>query len=242
MRPIIGITMNTRTNFTEYYVSSIDRAGGCPLILSRVFNIRNLDAILGHIDGMIFSGGTDIDPYYYNESPLDGLGVVHPYRDEFEFKLLGHCLDDYSFPILGICRGFQLLNIYHGGSLYQSLERKDPSGIKHWLLDTYPLEYPSHMVNIEKESRLYSLLEKTTLGVNSLHHQGIKEIGEGLKSLGHAPDGIVEVLEREGERFVLGVQWHPEMMSKTCEDSKKLFSSFVEECMAKPRKKTLVRE
>lgn len=232
MRPIIGITMNTRKDFTEYYISSVDQAGGCPLILSRVSTIKSLDAILGHLDGIIFSGGADISPHYYNESPLHGLGAVQPYRDAFEFALLGHCLDYYTFPILGICRGFQLLNIYHGGSLYQSLERKKPQGIKHWLIDSYPLEHPAHEVIIERESRLCSLLHKTHLKVNSLHHQGVKTIGQHLKAMGHAPDGIIEVLEREGDRFVLGAQWHPEMMSKTCEDSQKIFRYFVEECMA----------
>ncbi len=101
----------------------------------------------------------------------------------------------------------------------------------HWLFDKYPLDYPTHQVSISRVSRLFSMIQKTSLRVNSFHHQGIKELGEGLEPVGFAEDGILEVLEKKDEHFVVGVQWHPEMMIETCKDTQKLFQSFIEECM-----------
>lgn len=230
MQPIIGITMNTRCNLTSNYVLSIAKAGGSPLILSRVPDLKSILPILHKLDGILFSGGTDISPHYYSEYPKYGLGEVEPGRDQFEYDLLKYCLKHTTYPILGICRGFQLLNIAHGGTLYQCLERERPECAMHWLFEKYPLDYPTHQVSIHKTSRLFSMIQKASLKVNSFHHQGIKELGEGLKPVGFAEDGILEVLEKKGERLVIGVQWHPEMMSETCKDSQKLFQCFIEEC------------
>lgn len=230
MRPIIGITLNTRLNLTSYYVTSVAQAGGAPLILGEVPAVYHLEPILKELDGLIFSGGTDISPHFYQEYPMKGLGKVKPYRDAFEYQLLKDSLTEYSFPILGICRGMQLINVYHGGSLYQCLDRKEPPGLKHGLMETYPLAYPVHSITVEEGSRLYSLLQKTTLQVNSLHHQGIKVVGKNLQPVGKAPDGLVEALEREGDRFVLGVQWHPELMTETCKEAAQLFQEFILTC------------
>lgn len=230
MRPIIGITLNTRPTLIGHYATSVARAGGSPLLLSTVPQIEDLDPVLQNLDGLIFSGGTDISPHLYNEYPKQGLGEIKPQRDAFEMALMDHCFKQYTFPILGICRGFQLLNVYHGGTLYQALEHKEPQGIKHWLMDTYPFEFPAHDTTVNTESRLYEILQKNCLQVNSLHHQGVYEVGKGLKAMGHAPDGIVEVLEKEGERFVLGVQWHPELMTETCPHALQLFKGFVAAC------------
>ncbi len=232
VRPIIGITMNTRAEFSSYYVESVERAGGCPLILSPVENCEALLPILDKLDGIIFSGGTDINPFYYNDGPRYGLDEVKPGRDRYEFELIKICLEEYSFPILGICRGMQLLNIFQGGNMYQCLEKEKPEGLMHALMEKFPLHYPSHAVEIEETSRLYGLVEKTEVFVNSLHHQGIKEVGSELVITARAPDGIIEGLELPGERFVVAVQWHPEMMSKGDATAAAIFKGFVLECIS----------
>ncbi len=231
MRPIIGITMNTRGEFSSYYVESVERAGGCPIILSSVDNCETLEPVLDKLDGIIFSGGTDINPFYYNDAPRYGLEEVKPKRDRYEFQLLKTCFEEYSFPILGICRGMQLLNIFQGGTMYQCLEKEKPEGLMHALMTKFPLHYPSHIVEIEKDSRLFGLVKEKQIYVNSLHHQGVKDIGENLLATAVAPDGIIEGLELPGERFVVAVQWHPEMMSEKDEYAKAIFGGFVRECI-----------
>jgi len=230
MRPIVGITMNTRAELSTYYVESVEAAGGCPLILSRVESCDSIKPVLDQLDGIIFSGGTDINPHYYNDDPRYGLQQVKPGRDQYEFELLRTCLNNYSFPILGICRGLQLLNIYQGGNMYQCLEKEKPEGIMHALWEKFPMHYPSHAVQVEKDSRLFALIQEEKVLVNSLHHQGIKELGQNLISTARSSDGLIEALELVGDRFVVAVQWHPEIMSTRCEIAASIFKGFIQEC------------
>ena len=232
MYPVIGITMTTREGFTARYVNSVAQNGGVPVIIPILDNTDIIDSALNKLDGIIFSGGADVNPHLYNEEPRYGLGEVTPERDEHEFKLLEKCLNDYQFPILGICRGVQVMNVYHGGSLYQCLEKERPGGLMHMLFNKYPFEYPTHRVSVSSDSKLYSLVEKDSLFVNSFHHQGVKQVGTGLKAVSQAQDGIVEALELDDDRFMVGVQWHPEMMAQKCSNAKDIFTNFIKRCNA----------
>ena len=230
MRPVIGITNTTRAGFIDNYTNAVAEAGGAPLILPILQDSEALYSVLDRLDGIIFTGGADIDPNRYNEQPIYGLGQVTPARDAHDFALLARCLEHHAFPVLGICRGIQLMNVQAGGSCYQALEKQKPDGIMHSLIDQYPLEYPSHNVLLERGSRLHAMYGKERLAVNSFHHQSLKDLGEGLTVTARAEDGVIEAVEREGRRFAVGVQWHPEMMASRDADAQKLFRAFIAEC------------
>lgn len=231
MRPIIGILSTYSEDTQADYIKAIEKSGGAPIILSRVENITTLDSIIENLDGIIFTGGSDINPHCYkNDNPQYGLGEVNPERDYCEIPLAKKILNDTKISVLGICRGMQLLNVVEGGSLYQNIENEVPNSINHWLKDNYPRYYPSHEVTIEKNSRLYSIFDKEKMFVNSFHHQGIKELSSNFIASMRAIDGIIEAIEMPGDRFVVGVQWHPEMMVDIYPVYLNLFKNFIKSC------------
>ncbi|MGV8905224.1 MAG: gamma-glutamyl-gamma-aminobutyrate hydrolase family protein [Acetobacterium sp.] len=183
------------------------------------------------LDGIIFTGGSDINPHCYkNDNPQYGLGKVDPERDYCEISLAKKILNDTKISVLGICRGMQLLNVVEGGSLYQNLENEVPNSINHWLKDNYPRYYPSHEVTIEKNSRLHSIFNKEKMFVNSFHHQGIKDLSSSFIASMHAIDSVIEAIEMPSDRFVVGVQWHPEMMVNMYPMYLNLFKYFIKSC------------
>ncbi len=230
MKPVIGITNTNRAELLPYYVESVSRAGGSPVILPVLEETESLIPVLQKLDGIIFSGGTDVNPAHYQESPKFGLGEIKPYRDVHEMKLLDICFDLLDIPILGICRGHQLLNIHGGGTCWQDLERQRPEGLQHFLFGIYPFEYPSHEVRILEGTRIHAMLNTERETVNSFHHQGIQTLAPGYTASAFAPDGLIEAVEREGDRFVVGVQWHPEMMSRTNAPAQEIFNCFIQMC------------
>ncbi|TVQ36287.1 MAG: gamma-glutamyl-gamma-aminobutyrate hydrolase family protein [Spirochaetaceae bacterium] len=230
MRPIIGVTNTTRQGFIDAYVNAVAAAGGAPLVLPVLDDSSALDEVLGRLDGLVFSGGSDIVPAHYGEAPIYGLEETRPARDSHELAVLSRVYTHHRYPVLGICRGIQLLNVHAGGSCYQALEKQRPDAGMHMLINVYPLESPAHEVSITPDSRLHAILQRERLAVNSFHHQAIKELAPGFKVTAVADDGIIEAIEREGDRFVIGVQWHPEMMAKTDQDSRRLFEAFVRQC------------
>lgn len=229
-RPIIGVTNTTRQGFIDAYVNAVAAAGGSPLVLPVLEDTAALDPVLDKLDGVLFTGGSDIVPDSYGEAPLPGLGEVRPQRDRHELELLTKVLEHHSYPVLGICRGVQLLNVHGGGTLYQALEKQMPDVGLHMLFEIYPFEYPAHAIRVEPGSRLHDMLNTTQLRVNSFHHQAIKDVAPKFRVSARAEDGIVEAIEREGERFVVGLQWHPEMMAKTDRSAQQLFQAFVRHC------------
>lgn len=229
-QPIIGVTNTTRPGFIDAYVNAVAAAGGAPLVLPVLDDPAALNPVLALLDGLIFTGGNDIVPGHYGEAPQYGLEETRPARDHHELAVLTHAYAHHSYPILGICRGIQLLNVHAGGSCYQALEKQRPDAGMHMLFGIYPFESPAHDVTITPESRLHHIFQRPRLTVNSFHHQAIKEVAPGFTVTAVADDGIVEAIEREGERFVVGVQWHPEMMAKTDQDARHLFEEFVRHC------------
>jgi putative glutamine amidotransferase len=225
---------------------AIERAGGIPLIIPARESIENLDGILGLIDGLLITGGYDIDPTYYHEDDLYSkgmLGDLKPLSDEdaglfakfskkrdlTELALVKKAYNQ-GIPIMGICRGTQVINVAMGGNVYQDILLQEASKQNHSVVDKW--NEVAHDILIEEDSHLYKALKKTRLGVNSLHHQSLKDIGDNLKVVAAAEDGIVECIEGLDHRFVLGVQWHPEMMAHD-DDHQSIVRYFVDQCNRK---------
>ncbi len=199
------------------YVRAVEAAGGRAVLLPPSPN--GAEETLRALDGVILAGGADVDPERYGAepSPASPATGLRPDRDEGEFALLQAALDD-DVPVLGICRGMQLMNVALGGRLEQHL----PDALGHDGHRPSPGIYGQHAVELASGSRLAALLGDVAQ-VNSYHHQGIASVGEGLTATGHAPDGSIEAIEVEARSFALGVLWHPEVS-----DDMRLFESLVE--------------
>ena len=208
--PVIGISGNFRDGdctLAQGYYMSVLEAGGTPVVIPPYDNEKSLVSLLDTLDGIVLSGGADIDPDYLREEPLDCVSV-NPRRDAQEL-LLVHLAVARQIPVLGICRGIQTLAAALGGKLYQDIRSQhDRPCIEH--SQTIARGLPSHQVSLEKDSLLYGLFQKDTLAVNSFHHQAVKEAPAGFRVTAWGPDGIIEAMESVSFRPILGVQWHPE--------------------------------
>ena len=230
-KPVIGVTAahcseELKTFPRQYYVESIRKAGGIPFILPPVRAQEEGSDVLSLLDGLLLTGGGDISPVYLREDPLRGIGECFPERDWSEILLTQLSLQQ-NLPLLGICRGIQVLAVAAGGRIYQDIPSQHPIAMEH--SQTAPRQYAWHDVDIAEESVLYRLLREKKIGVNSLHHQAVLEIPPGFIQNALASDGIIEGIEKPGAKFCAGVQWHPESM-ETEMHSKALFRGFVEAC------------
>lgn len=208
--PVIGISGNFREGdctLAQGYYMSVLEAGGTPVVIPSYDNEKALVSILDTLDGLVLSGGADIDPDYLGEEPLDCISV-NPRRDAQELMLVRLAVER-QIPILGICRGIQMLTAALGGKLYQDIKTQHGKPcIEH--SQTIARGLPSHDVKIEKDSLLHSLMGTETLAVNSFHHQAVKEVPQGFRVTAMSEDGIIEGMESTTFRPILGVQWHPE--------------------------------
>ncbi len=218
-QPIIGITSSripqryVRAQFgvTEAYVQAVTRARGLPLIIPLGLPEEDLLQILSHLDGLLFSGGGDMHPHAYGSQPNPKVRGVDEDRDRVEITLLRQArLRD--MPVLGICRGLQVINVALGGTLYEDIQEQRPGAIQHQYFGLRPRDHRAHPVQVSPGSLLHELLGQVTPEVNSLHHQGIRELAAGLTTTAYAPDGLVEAFEVPGSRFTQAVQWHPEWL------------------------------
>ena len=238
-RPIIGIPCLavrdqwfgiTNGNYTTY-LRAIEAAGGIPALIHLTDNQEVLRAHYDRCDGILFAGGDDIDPARYGEPPQPGLGTTVPMQDAVELTLAAWAREDAT-PVLGVCRGLQLLNVAFGGTLYQDLPSQRSDALDHrasqkqerWTLLAHPIA-------IATDSWLAARLDCDTIAVNTLHHQAVKELAPGLRATAQAPDGIVEAIEGETGQFVVAVQCHPETLWEDTEPRwARLFADFVEQC------------
>jgi putative glutamine amidotransferase len=236
-RPVIGISGDVMESSTgprhairDTYVQAIINAGGIPLIIPSTNNLATTYALYRMVDGMLFTGGVDIDPAIYGEA-VDGTEVldISAERDATELKLAAWALAD-DMPILGICRGQQLLNVAAGGTLYQDIPTQLPqSEVDHrGSTHTDDRGLLTHKVTLEPGCGLAGIFGATEIMVNSLHHQGVKQPGTGLKVVGFAPDGMAEALEGQQHRWLYSVQWHPEELFLKQTAANNLFKAFVE--------------
>jgi putative glutamine amidotransferase len=230
-RPLIGIT--TRLDLAEqtfylrrYYAEAVAAAGGDPIYLPLIPDPAYLHSLATRFDGILLSGSnSDLDPAYYGEEPHARLGHVVEARDKTDLLLLEYA-EAQKLPILAICFGAQSLAVSRGGSLLQDVPSQVPDALKHD--QGIPYDRPSHHITIESDSLLAQLAGGTTARVNTSHHQAIKEPGKLLRVTARAQDGVIECVEdMRSDRFVLGVQWHPEMGWETDALSQAIFQRFV---------------
>jgi putative glutamine amidotransferase len=236
-KPMIGLTPTPSTDtippgtFRRYalastYTEGVEEAGGIPFILPP--QAGNVDHILDRIDGLLFSGGGDIDPARYGDTNTNEKTYgIDEQRDRFELELFQHALER-DMPILCVCRGIQVANVALGGTLIQDIASDYSDEIEHRQHEAgYRAPDKSHRVIVEPDSRLHSVYETTEIESNSFHHQAIRDVADDLVVVGRAPDGIIEAVDRPSSTWFLGVQWHPEMMFKEHPEHLKPFIALV---------------
>lgn len=233
--PLIGVTTSItfgkdpeRAYVNSAYLLAVQQAGGVPVPLPPQLDDRALAEISTRLDGLLLTGGGDIDPAAFGEPPHPTLYEVAPSRDRLELTLVRRCISEGT-PILAICRGIQLLNVALGGSLYQDVAGDPGTTITHD--QDGSRDQLAHPVKVAPGSFLARVLGSDALEVNSMHHQAVKALGKGLVAVAHAPDQIIEGVELKDSsprRFVLGVQWHPEELTQKDPAARSLFASFVE--------------
>ncbi len=232
-RPAIGITIGYDDEeegihvLRNDYVRSVERAGGLPLILAPGGPGDAAD-LLSHVDGLVLSGGSDVDPVFFREAAHPKLGNVVRARDEFELALCREALDK-DLPLLAICRGHQVLNVATGGTLVQDIPSEIAGDVDHD--PRRPRPERVHEVRILEGTRLRRLLGKETVGVNSFHHQAVRDLGRGLVATAWSTrDNVIEGVEAPQRRFAIGDQWHPESFWADPEGFAPLFRGLVEAC------------
>ena len=242
--PVIGITASLKEDTEAFapplmgrfvradldYVEGVTEAGGVPVVLPPVAGPQAARALLEGLDGLLLSGGSDLDPGYYGEKPLSQLDVTIPERDAFEMALL-HLALRRRLPVFGICRGMQIMNVALGGTLYQDLFSRLGSYVLKHQQDT-PKWQPTHEVEVHEDSWVGRIIGACAK-VNSYHHQGIKDLAGALIASARSSDGVVEAVESRdfSNSWLVGVQWHPEKMRDATPEHRGLFEAHV--CAAK---------
>lgn len=229
---LIAVTPSIREDehtlvLNETYLKAIAACGGTPVILPLLQDAGSLREIADRFDGFLFSGGGDIDPCYFGEDVIPECGSISPERDAAELALAKLLLAEKK-PVLGICRGEQVLNVALGGSLYQDINSQQSGTLAH--RQKQPFGYPSHKVSVKRGTLLYSILRQDEIPVNSMHHQAVFRKADPLIISATAPDGIPEAIELPGHPFWLGVQWHPERLWQEHAQHTALFQAFVRAC------------
>ncbi len=206
------------------YMDGIRDAGAIPVILPLSSSTEDVLELFDLCDGLLMTGGHDVSPALYHQEKKEACGQICPARDQMERILYENALANEK-PVLGICRGIQLINVLQGGTLYQDLPTEYKSPVEHHM--NPPYTNIAHTVQIRKESLLYDLLGIETLGVNSYHHQAVKELGADLEVMAESEDGLIEAVCHTKHRFAYAVQWHPEFDYHVNPASKRIFEAFV---------------
>lgn len=241
-RPTIGVTTQTlqaidgipaglpmSVVMNQRYYEAVAAAGGAPVLIPLLEDVDALRATYDACAGILLPGGVDMDPATYGEAPHEKLGRIDPDRDRVELQLTRWAIEDRK-PLLGLCRGLQVINVATGGTLFQDLEAQLAGGIRHDYFPTYGFErdHLSHDVAVDPSSRLRSLVDLDQLPVNSMHHQGVKQLGAGLVASARASDGLIEAAEATNGHWMVGVQWHPEVFDSHDPHTRDLFRGFVD--------------
>jgi len=233
MRPRIGITMRLeletdRFYLARYYSEAVEAAGGLPVHIPLIPRPDFIRGVMADLDGLLLPGSnSDVDPQRYGQEPRPELGVVHPEKDETDLLALAE-VEDRAMPVLAICFGAQSLNVSRGGTLIQDIVSQHAGAIKHE--QGAPRDRHSHRVRMLSDSIVGQLAGAETAPVNSHHHQAVETLGRELVAAAWAPDGIIEAVEDpRSDRFVVGVQWHPELGWERDSFSQALFNRFIAE-------------
>ena len=209
------------------YLEGIQEAGGTPVIFPLTEDREELEQLCSLCNGFLITGGQDVDPAIYRETPIPQMGEICTVLDQMERQVLEYAIKEDK-AVLGICRGIQYLNAMLGGSLYQDLNVQHPSKTEHHMEPPY--DRVIHQVQIIDGTPLHQLLQVTELGVNSYHHQAVKTLAPSLTVMAESEDGLVEAVYMPKKTYVWAVQWHPELSYQTDKYSRKIFESFVAAC------------
>jgi putative glutamine amidotransferase len=239
-RPVIGIAMQSLEAVPgerppcwimgQRYVRVLVNEGAVPWLIPLLDDEETLRRIYDQLDGVFLTGGVDVDPANYGESKLELCGQTDPPRDWTEMRLVRWALADHK-PVLGVCRGIQVINVAAGGTLFQDVMGQRPHAIKH---DYFPSPGGHqrhdlvHGILVTEDSHLAQIMGTANVQVNSMHHQGIKDLAPGLVPSAVAPDGLIEGVERSNGQFFIGVQWHPEELTETSPPMRRLFRAFLD--------------
>lgn len=236
--PLIGITSDISFAdrgangeplyfLAQRYVNAVVNAGAIPLILPPTPSSITIRRLVARIDGLILSGGNfDIHPKYYGEKPIPALGSIKAARSAFELEIAAAALKQ-DLPVLGICGGAQAINVVRGGSLYQDIGAQLPNAQEHQ--QSRKAVKRGHRITIHPRTLLQKIVGRSHAGVNTTHHQAVKTLGRGLIVNAIANDGIVEGIESRDHSFVIGVQWHPEVLAPTQQDQQRIFAALVKQ-------------
>lgn len=225
--PLIGITCGEdELNFyaRNFYVKAIEAAGGAPILIPSANRNCVREKYLEKLDGIILSGGFDVNPIVFGEEPIPGMGEITPNRDEFELRFAKDFFN-LSKSILAVCRGCQVLNLALGGSIYQDINSQIGKIIKH--NQEAPRDCATHSIKVLPGTKLSQILLRDQVWVNSFHHQAVKCPAPGLSVVACAPDGVIEAIEGDDHPFAIGIQWHPECNWQKDLGSFRLFQAFV---------------
>lgn len=229
-KPLIGLTPlydleQERFWMRPNYMDAVAAAGGIPLVLPLTGEQSDMEALAQLCDGFLFTGGPDVHPSLFHEETMQYCGAIDERRDTLEIGLLRE-VNRLDKPVLGICRGIQLINVALGGSLYQDIPAQlEGMPIAH--SQQRPYTVPVHSVSVEPDSPLGRIAGETELMVNSMHHQAIRALAPSLKCAARSKDGLAECVYMPGKRFLLAVQWHPEYLWQTHQVQQKIFAAFV---------------
>jgi putative glutamine amidotransferase len=231
MKPIIGVTPqydieNDRIKIEPSYFQAIKKSGGVPILLPLHNDTKDLEELLSCLDGILFSGGPDVNPLYFNEEAIPECGSVVKERDLMELSLLPLVMQK-QLPILAICRGIQTVNIALGGDIYQDIKAQTECQVKIMHYQKAKSSTTIHKVQIVKDTLLERILHKDVSLVNSFHHQVVRNLGKELTVAATSSDGLIEAVTMENYPFFLGVQWHPEELYEVEEDAQRIFHEFI---------------
>lgn len=241
-RPVIGIPTQTLQAIdgippvlpaswvmNQRYFHAVTAAGGVPWMIPLLDgDLETLREIYDRLEAIVLPGGVDLDPATYGEPPHPRCGRIDPARDRVELQLTRWAIAEGK-PVLGLCRGIQVINVALGGTLWQDIESQLPQALKHDYSPTagFARDYLAHPVELAADSRLRTLLDRDKLRVNSMHHQAIRALSPELVATAVAPDGLIEAIEaRAADRFLVGVQWHPEVFEER-DTSTRLFRALI---------------
>jgi len=240
VRPLIGVPTQTLQAIDNIppdlphswvmnnrYFVALTVVEAVPIMVPLLNDTDTLRAMYERVDGVFLAGGVDVDPASYREDKLDVCGRTDPDRDRVELLFTKWAIEDGK-PVLGVCRGMQVINVAAGGSLVQDVEHESERFLKH---DYYPTQgfardYLAHDAHVREGSMLHRIYGSTTIKVNSMHHQGIRKLGDQLDASIHAPDDLIEGIEGTNDNFLVGVQWHPEMLVEKDRGTQRLFREF----------------